>query len=229
MADRRGRPPGKTKRGEATRQRLYDVAVRLFAEQGYDATTLRQIAREAEVSPATLYKHFPGKQAVVLALYAQLSTRFAEQVELDPRASWHARVEVALRTSLEVLQPHRKTLGQVLPVLLVDQEGGLLSRAAYGSRALVRDVYVAAVAEGRGAPGSAEEVGRLAYLLQLGVLLWWLLDRSEDQRATWALIALLGRLGPAIGPMMWIPGVGSTLEHLDALVSEALYDDPRTL
>src|SRR5580704_8519356 len=74
---RRGRPPGRTKEGEATRRRLYTLSVRMIATRGYEATTLRDIAKRAGVSPGLLYRYFPSKRAVVLALYDDLSTEYA--------------------------------------------------------------------------------------------------------------------------------------------------------
>jgi AcrR family transcriptional regulator len=55
-----------TGRTARTRAVLQDTALRLFAEQGYDATTVEQIAREAGVSHMTFFRHFPTKDAVVL-------------------------------------------------------------------------------------------------------------------------------------------------------------------
>ena len=49
----------------ATRQALADAALRLFLEQGYDQVTVRDIAEAADVSTTTLFKHFPGKEALV--------------------------------------------------------------------------------------------------------------------------------------------------------------------
>jgi AcrR family transcriptional regulator len=49
-----------------TRDHLQAVATRLFTEQGYDATTVEQIAQEAGVSHMTFFRHFPTKDAVVL-------------------------------------------------------------------------------------------------------------------------------------------------------------------
>jgi AcrR family transcriptional regulator len=69
---KRGRPPGQTAQGAAAKERLYAIALRLIAERGYDATTLRDIAREADVSVGLLYRYFPSKQAVVIALYDEL-------------------------------------------------------------------------------------------------------------------------------------------------------------
>jgi AcrR family transcriptional regulator len=50
----------------ATRQRIQDEAMRLFLEQGYDATTVEQIAAAADVSHMTFFRHFPAKEDVVV-------------------------------------------------------------------------------------------------------------------------------------------------------------------
>jgi AcrR family transcriptional regulator len=66
-------PPSKSSRrprsdGERNRLRLIDAAKRVFAEKG-PAASLEQIAREAEVSIASLYRHFPTRDAVITAVY----------------------------------------------------------------------------------------------------------------------------------------------------------------
>ncbi|ONI77276.1 TetR family transcriptional regulator [Actinosynnema sp. ALI-1.44] len=59
--------PGRRERKKAaTRQALADAALELFLERGYDAVGVREIADTADVSVATLFKHFPeGKEALV--------------------------------------------------------------------------------------------------------------------------------------------------------------------
>ena len=220
----RGRPPGRTEQGEATREALYQAAIRGFDERGYDATTLRDIAEAAGVSPGLLYRYFPSKQAVVLALYGERSVLFASSVEL-PDGAWPPRLLAALRHSLEVLGPHRATLRAVLPALLTDAEGGLLSPAAAESRTHVQSVFHEAVTKASLPPPGPEVMARLAYGLQWLVLLFWVLDRSHEQEATHSLLAWVERAVPMASMGLWLPGVPELLASLDEVVWRGLLED----
>ena len=66
----------------------FAAARRLIADRGYEATTLRDIAKEADVSVGLLYRYFPGKQAIVIALYDQLSAEYARQAADMPSGKW---------------------------------------------------------------------------------------------------------------------------------------------
>lgn len=50
---------------EKTREQIVSVAMKLFMEQGFDATTMEQIAQEADIAKGTLYNHFPVKEAIL--------------------------------------------------------------------------------------------------------------------------------------------------------------------
>jgi AcrR family transcriptional regulator len=62
----------RTKHGDETRERILDVAERLFVQQGYDKTSLREIASEMGFSKAALYYHFASKEDILLALHLRL-------------------------------------------------------------------------------------------------------------------------------------------------------------
>lgn len=51
---------------QRTREAIQREAMRLFQEQGYDGTTIEQIAAAAEISPSTFFNYFPTKEDVVL-------------------------------------------------------------------------------------------------------------------------------------------------------------------
>ena len=224
----RGRPPGETPQGAAARERLYDKAIELISERGYEATTLRDIAKEAGVSVGLLYRYFPGKQAVVIALYDELSSEYARRAADMPQGRWRDRFVFALETSLSVLKPHRVALRALTPILVADPENGIFSASTGFSRIRVQRVFEQAVTGARDAPKQplGEALGRLLYLVHLAVLLWWLLDRSARQGATDALVSLTRQLLPSVPLALRVPGVRNFVTSFDELVRKALIDGP---
>ena len=223
----RGRPRGPTAQGAETRRRLYETAIGLIAARGWQETTLRDVARGAGVSVGLLYRYFPSKRAVVLALYDELSVDYAARATDMRPGRWRERFLYALRTSLDVLRPHRDTLASLVPVLVGDADDGLFAPSTAFSRLRVQAVFVEAVTGATDAPRGtlAPGLGRLLYLVHLAILLWWLLDKSPSQRATDALVALLERALPLVATALRVPGVPGLVDAADVLVREALLDD----
>src|SRR3982751_3438530 len=62
------------------RERLVAAAVDLFVEQGYDETTVAQIAERAGVTRSTFFRHFPDKRDVLVAGQAVMSALLAEGI-----------------------------------------------------------------------------------------------------------------------------------------------------
>jgi AcrR family transcriptional regulator len=221
----RGRPPGATPQGEETRGTLYRVATGLFATRGYEETTLREIAAEAGVSPGLLYRYFPSKRAVVLALYDELSREFGERARRLPEGRWRDRFAVALETSLDVLRPHRGTLVALVPTLVGGNDESLFAPATAFSRARVQGAFVDAVTGAADAPrgADAEALGRALDLVHLAVLLFWLLDRSAGQRATAGMFGVIRRVLPVFAAALRLRAVRGFVRDLDTLAREGLY------
>ena len=66
-------------RGRATRAHVIEVATRLFAEQGYDGTSIEAVQASAGVSRGSLYHHFPSKEALFLAVLEDVGARVSQQ------------------------------------------------------------------------------------------------------------------------------------------------------
>ena len=223
---KRGRPRGRTAEGEATRARLYDTAVRLIGEQGFEATTLRDVAQRAGVSAGLLYRYFPSKRSLVLALYDELSEAFARDAADMPNGRWRDRFLYALETALRSLRPHRVTLRALVPVMVGDVDEGVFAQSTAFSRKRVEAVFRAVVLDASDAPPQkvAEALGRLLYLIHLGVILWWLLDKSPGQRATQGLLTLWKRMLPSVALTLRLPVAREAIQSADMLFREALLD-----
>jgi AcrR family transcriptional regulator len=224
---KRGRPPGRTAEGQAARRRLYETAITLIGERGYEAATLRDVAARAGVSVGLLYRYFPSKRSIVLALYDELSDAYAREAADLPQGKWRDRFISALESSLRVLGPHRVTLRALVPVMVGDVEEGVFAESSAFSRRRVQAVFRGAVADATDAPPRtlAEAVGRLLYLLHLAVLLWWLLDKSPGQRATHALVSLFRQVLPSAALTLRLPPVRRFVLSADQLFQEALLED----
>ena len=225
---KRGRPPGPTAQGAAARDKLYATALQLIAERGFEATTLRDIATKAGVSAGLLYRYFPSKEAIVIALYDELSLEYERRTTDLPPGKWRDRFIAALTASLDVLQPHQPALRALTPVLVGDPAEGIFSSAIAFSRIRVQQVFERAVSGATDAPRGplAPALGRLLYLVHLAVLLWWLLDKSVNRRATRALVGLTRDLLPSAALALRIPPVRRFILSVDELVREALLGNP---
>jgi AcrR family transcriptional regulator len=225
---KRGRPPGQSAQGAAAQGRLYDTAIRMVSERGYEATTLREIAKEAGVSVGLLYRYFPSKQAVIIALYDELSQDFARQAASMKPGKWRDRFLFALETSLRVLQQHRLTLRALIPVLVGDPDDGVFADGTSFSRLRVQRVFEDAVVGSTDAPKPqlAAALGRLLYLVHLAVLLWWLLDKTPKQRSTDVLVGLTEQLLPSAALTLRLPPIRRFVMGIDELIREGLFGSP---
>lgn len=82
---------------QRTRRELADAALRLFVDQGYDATTLDELVESVEVSKRTFFRYFDSKEAVALAAETELWDAYVDTVG---RSALDGEVLVTLRDAL---------------------------------------------------------------------------------------------------------------------------------
>jgi AcrR family transcriptional regulator len=103
-------PDWRQRKKNATRDRIRACALRLFREQGYDATTVEQIAAAAGVSHMTFFRYFPTKEAVALSDgYEPLIADLLEQTPADQTVIERIRAAL-LRGLRKVYDTDRDTL-----------------------------------------------------------------------------------------------------------------------
>ena len=80
MSEEQGVPGKRAAQGRATRGQLIEVAARLFADHGYEDTSIEAVLTAAGVSRGALYHHFSGKEALFTAVLEALSERITSQL-----------------------------------------------------------------------------------------------------------------------------------------------------
>jgi AcrR family transcriptional regulator len=70
----------KVEKGLATRQDIVETATRLFATDGYAATSIEAVLRKCDVSRGALYHHFPSKQALFEAVFEGVEAQVAQRI-----------------------------------------------------------------------------------------------------------------------------------------------------
>lgn len=116
-----------------TRQRIQDVALELFAEQGYEKTSLREIAEHLDVTKAALYYHFKTKEDILVSLFEDLVR------PIDELITWGETQPPTLEAKKEILRRYSDALAAAAPLFRFMQE----------NQAAMRDLSVGETFKGR--------------------------------------------------------------------------------
>ncbi|MCU1394860.1 MAG: TetR family transcriptional regulator [Ilumatobacteraceae bacterium] len=146
-----------------SRERLVVAAVDLFSEQGYDETTVAQIANRAGVTKSTFFRHFSDKRELLVAGQATLSRLFADGIASAPAdAGPLDAIAAGLTRASEALGPANHELAPRL-------EAVIASSAELQERSILKSVGLAtAMSEALVTRGVQEAIARLA--AEMGVL-----------------------------------------------------------
>jgi len=173
------------------RERLVVAAVDLFTEQGYDATTVAQIAERAGVTKSTFFRHFPDKRDILVAGQQTLSQLLADGIAGAPvGASPLEAVAAGLERVSSAMGPMNRELGPRMKAA-VAASAELQERDALKSVGLAAAMTTALLARGVPDPTAhlAAELGLLAF--KRGYAEWSEGDRdAQDELAQYTLAAL---------------------------------------
>jgi AcrR family transcriptional regulator len=143
----------RARKKQRTRQRIVQAALGLFAERGYHATTVADIAEAADVAPRTFFSYFPSKEAVVFphadrdldSLAVALRGRLPGETAFDALRRW-------IDAMFEVWQAEEDQI--VLRKRLCAEDEGL-ANFENGVRARLHELLLEAIADDLGdAPGA---------------------------------------------------------------------------
>jgi AcrR family transcriptional regulator len=201
-----------------TRERILEAALGLFAEKGYEATTMRGVAREAGASLGLAYRYFASKEEFALALYMRLAEESEEWARDELSGGTVAeRFEAAMLAKLDQASPHRGPLAALLSRAL--DPNSRLSALGEGTAAVrekMGGVFLEVVRGASDAPGEkqAVQLGNILYALHLAILLYWFHDRTPDARATRELVGSAREILRYLRPALRLPPMSRVLSGL---------------
>jgi AcrR family transcriptional regulator len=213
---------GLTPKARRSRERILEAALELFAERGYGATTMRDVAREAGASLGLAYRYFASKEEFALALYMRLAEESEEWVWGGLVGGTVAeRFERAMVAKLDQVSPHRGPLAALLSRSLDPNSPiSALGEGTAAVRERMGGVFLEVVRGASDAPGErqARELGNLLYALHLAILLYWFHDKTPGARATRELVGSARETLRYLRPALRLPPMSRVLSRLvDAL------------
>lgn len=181
--------PRATQRAEDTRRKIYDAAMELFREKGFEETTMRDIAAKAGVALGGAYYYFSSKDAIVLAFYAEMQQTSNEPLldALTGKKKLRERILCVLEKRLELLAPNRRFCAALFrhapdssdPLSPFSEETKTIRKGAID--------HMQIALEGGDIKVPSDLRPRLPYLLwlyQMALIMFWLYDRSPNQERT---------------------------------------------
>lgn len=181
-----------TPKANETRRRIYEAALEMFREKGFEQTTMRDIARQAGVALGAAYYYFDSKDAIVLAFYQEMQDR-GHQPTLDAMAKERKlrdRILVVLEKRFELLAPNLKFLAALFKHSpdTADPLSPFSAETLSIREKAVELFQVAITGDDVKVPADlAVHLPRLLWLYQLGLVLFWIYDRSEGKNQTGVL------------------------------------------
>lgn len=184
-----GAADAKAAKSEQTRTLILETALRLFQERGFDKTTMRGIAKEAGVSVGNAYYYFESKEHLVQGFYDRIGAEHQRAVRpvLDTETDLQARLAGVLTSWLDIAAPYHEFAAQFFKNA-ADPESPLspFSAESEPARRQAIDMHreVLAGAKTKVPAELADILPELMWLSQMGLVLYWVFDRSENSEKT---------------------------------------------
>lgn len=215
--------PERSAKAEQTRQTIIDAAMRLFRTKGYDKATMRAIADDSGVSIGNAYYYFSSKEHLIQAYYDGLNLEHAERAAatLAGATTFSDRLTGLLLAWVDVAEPYHEFAGKFFknaaepssPLSPFSADSEVTRLAAIDLHRQVVDGSDIKLATSLRA-----ELPELLWLVQMGVVLFWVHDSSEGQARTRALVEQSVPVIDRALRLTRIPGVRGLVDDVVGLV-----------
>ncbi len=181
---------------DQNRRHVIATAVELITEQGYDATTMKQIARAAEIGDATIYKYFPSKEKLLLGYYEQIIADVLKDTAAIPELeqyTLHERLHLLVDGVLESMLGDREFVE--ITKSIVGKSPLLMMREGMPGQQVLKQQVALLLEEAE----QKEEIAQCDYKDMIAglfadylfsVIVYWLQDDSDEFANTTQLVEL---------------------------------------
>ncbi len=188
-------PDVKTRKQQLVREIIWDAATSLFAEKGYDETTVDEIAQAAGVSPRSCFRYFANKSEIMAYSLVSFAEQIIAALDACPK-TWTMR-EVFRGMMLQVVEhavKHPRPRG-VFEILKRWPAAAAQSTRMADAQAMVSGAFEKRIPKNRTAGLAAAWLGGLA-IQMMGVTIRWCVEReqSDVEAAVNQTLATFGQL-----------------------------------
>ena len=212
-------------KGEQTRAAIVEAALRLFRENGYEATTMRAIAKEAGVATGNAYYYFSSKEELIQEFYArnQAEHTLAAKPVLDSEARLGPRIRGVLRALIDTQAPYHGFAAKLYKHASEPSSPlSPFSKESSPTRAAAIELYAEVIDGARvKVPASLRDrLPELLWLYSMGVVLYWVHDTSPDCAKTYRLIDSTAPLAERLIRLARLPILRTMIRQLLAVVDD---------
>jgi AcrR family transcriptional regulator len=219
--DAAAEPVAQTK-AQITRERIYSCAMDLFLSHGYDKTTMRMIADQANVNVALSYYYFPSKEHLVLEFYRNFNRDFIQRsaAVLQNSSSLAARLSAVAETMFAVAGPYHTFASSLFASAASPASPLNPFSAGYTDIRTDGIALFTRVIDGctpRVPKDMAEELPFLLWSFNLGLMYCWMHDHSDHQEKTRTILRQLVGLLTGLLRLSSAPGARSFRRQITSI------------
>jgi AcrR family transcriptional regulator len=177
--------------GEKTRALILEKALEIFREVGFEAATIRDIAKSANVATGAAYYYFPSKEAIVAAYYDHVQETHEAKVRESILDSMDLRERLGLvfHSKLDILKDDRKFLGALFRYAgEPDHPLSVFGKGTARQRAHSIGIFREALAGSEISNDLRQLLPGALWFLHLGAILFFIYDQSAEQQRARKLV-----------------------------------------
>ncbi len=177
------KPKPRTMNPDAKRSAIMAAAEILFAKKGFAGTTMADIAGQADVAVGTLYRLFPDKLALLVALHDAMEARFIDAMQ----AGWVSVEQDQKRFApmIDALMDEVATAGETMSLYMLTRDIVSAQGSLPGTKtiAAIEGQYAQGVLSGAFHPHHLGTAAAIAYGMVEGAMRAWMAEPTDLRRA----------------------------------------------